>query len=300
MKKCKACGFWDNIESTDMGICRRLFAYEQRGYAPIQIVPFCVERTREAETHMFFGCVHFEEKEQGPFSIVKNDAQTYHFWRMVYGGQEEGPTFFHQKSVAEMWRNWLNEKWTQKEEKPQRSCSDCKHDDEDLLFCGKHAFVCGRWAQKGKEPPGKNCPDCTSFPCWTHQFFTGHDRFCCDKFERRECKNCSSWISKHGYCTRDDHPIMKGKETDGCHLWKAMLYCDKSERRSCFTCKTCSFWKDKHPFSDGMWGACEYAEMKKSLPVHCGKAIAGGAFSDTKNCTFHTREDFGCNQWTNL
>ncbi len=262
MNKCRNCGFWRS-DAGDHGICDFLAAALDFG----ERIQFCEIlkkwnkklpiKSVDIVTCADFGCVHFEEKDQRPFSIVKSDGGMcgFDYWHLAFG-KEKGPTIFRCEASAVMWQDWLNE----------------------------------LWAQMEQEPPGKNCPDCTSFPCRTHQFFTGHARFCCDKFDRRSCSTC-----KHD----DEDLLFCGEHAFVCGRWaqneKELL--DKNCR---FECKTCSFWKDKHPFSDGVWGACEYAEMKKSLPVHCGKAIAGGAFSDTKNCTLHTREDFGCNQWADL
>lgn len=58
---------------------------------------------------------------------------------------------------------------------------------------------------KEKELPDKNCPVCTSFPCWVHQFYTGRVKFCCDKFDRRRPSNCEVYY----YCGRNICPCDK-------------------------------------------------------------------------------------------
>lgn len=164
MNKCKDCRLW-KPETNDfhwMGKCIDLtesalvIVSEMHPKMPIL-------------THRYFGCVHFEEKKNEPFSIEKHESKTYDSWHIAFCDQI-GPTLFPIQKVAKRWCNWLNE----------------------------------LWAEKEKEPLDKNCPDCTSFPCWTHQFFTGHAEFCCSKFDRRGLLNCGTYPNcGHNTCPCD-------------------------------------------------------------------------------------------------
>ena len=88
MNKCADCQFWYNIEHTDMGACRHLFAYKQNDYAPIQIVLRCEDRPVNTETHKHFGCVHFGEKQCGPFHIQRKIGSDLRIgWRMLFNDE---------------------------------------------------------------------------------------------------------------------------------------------------------------------------------------------------------------------
>lgn len=76
---CETCKHWTRIPNTDMGSCDGIWAYIQRGYGPIQIVPRSEHENVNAETFNAFGCnQHRMKQSTGPFKYWVGPDGSYY------------------------------------------------------------------------------------------------------------------------------------------------------------------------------------------------------------------------------
>jgi hypothetical protein len=100
------------------------------------------ERFVSLKTYKGFGCVHFEEKPQGPFSIRETMDAAFHPIYEILFNSKCGYTRFVHKYEALLLCDWLNDLWMQRE--VSRWCGNCG----TYVHCAKQGRVCDEWGMR--------------------------------------------------------------------------------------------------------------------------------------------------------